>query len=297
MHDGPLPSAAGDPRSLRASEPFSHRLMQMRSRPSSRPAKRDPLDLESMTDDDRRPQRWHRRSQRRGLRAVPEPTRSGSRAPRSPSCSPDLSAAARSAAGIELGLDAGAQLELTAHAPGRTTVPVAVDRLVRFAGERLNTVVLRDIERRRLRQHLRGYARSSAQNAISSAAAEGGAGGGGQDQFNMNHEIRTPMTAILGFTDILLEDEASTPVERRRASDPAQRRLSAGDLNDILDFSKIEANRLRDRRGALRPGGLRRRRRPAPPAREQKRVDLVLELDSPIPRSATLRRSACARSC
>ena len=65
---------------------------------------------------------------------------------------------------------------------------------------------------------------------------------------NMSHELRTPMTAILGYTDLLLEGEANqiTPQERLEHLNTLKRngqhlmRL----LTDILDFSKIEAGKI-----------------------------------------------------
>jgi signal transduction histidine kinase/CheY-like chemotaxis protein len=60
---------------------------------------------------------------------------------------------------------------------------------------------------------------------------------------NMSHEIRTPLNAIIGFSDLLL-DEAQG--EQRRALDTI--RVSAktllGVINDVLDFSKIESGKL-----------------------------------------------------
>jgi|GEM_PF-2768061 len=65
---------------------------------------------------------------------------------------------------------------------------------------------------------------------------------------NMSHEIRTPMTAILGFTDVLREDENKTTVGRERCQILDTIKSSGEHLlaviNDILDLSKIEANKM-----------------------------------------------------
>ena len=65
---------------------------------------------------------------------------------------------------------------------------------------------------------------------------------------NMSHEIRTPLTAILGFADILGDDETvhQTPERRKQIVDTIK---NAGAhllavINDILDLSKIEADKL-----------------------------------------------------
>jgi signal transduction histidine kinase/CheY-like chemotaxis protein len=61
----------------------------------------------------------------------------------------------------------------------------------------------------------------------------------------MSHEIRTPISAILGITEIQLQDRAL----REDIKEALSRIYSSGDLllgiiNDILDFSKIEAGKM-----------------------------------------------------
>lgn len=60
----------------------------------------------------------------------------------------------------------------------------------------------------------------------------------------MSHEIRTPMTGILGFADLLLDDnlndDAKMKVERIKKSATSLLTI----LNDILDLSKLDANKL-----------------------------------------------------
>ena len=68
-----------------------------------------------------------------------------------------------------------------------------------------------------------------------------------QRQFvaNVSHDLRSPLTSIIGFSQALTEDDATTPWQRRTAgiiNDEAQRlhRLTM----DLLDLSRLEAGRL-----------------------------------------------------
>ena len=61
---------------------------------------------------------------------------------------------------------------------------------------------------------------------------------------NMSHEVRTPLNAILGLSDLCL----ATPLNPVQAQHIGKIRLAAdhllGIINDILDFSRIEAGKL-----------------------------------------------------
>ncbi|MDY6790951.1 MAG: response regulator [Thermodesulfobacteriota bacterium] len=61
---------------------------------------------------------------------------------------------------------------------------------------------------------------------------------------NMSHEIRTPMNGILGFADLLLEEELS--LEQREAAETIKKSgenlLSL--INNILDLSKVESKKI-----------------------------------------------------
>jgi len=68
-----------------------------------------------------------------------------------------------------------------------------------------------------------------------------------QRQFvaNVSHDLRSPLTSVIGFSQALTEDEATTPWQRHTAAiinDEAQRmqRLTV----DLLDLSRLEAGRL-----------------------------------------------------
>jgi signal transduction histidine kinase len=64
---------------------------------------------------------------------------------------------------------------------------------------------------------------------------------------NMSHELRTPLNHVIGFTELVLEDEVKRLDQAHRESltevySSAQHLLSL--INDVLDMAKVEAGRV-----------------------------------------------------
>lgn len=61
---------------------------------------------------------------------------------------------------------------------------------------------------------------------------------------NISHELRTPMNAILGMTELALQEELSDAVRDYLATAKESADTMLVLINDILDFSRLEADRL-----------------------------------------------------
>ena len=61
---------------------------------------------------------------------------------------------------------------------------------------------------------------------------------------NISHEIRIPLNAIIGFTNLLSDENAFTPNERQAFIKTLYRNciILLKLINDILELSKLEAN-------------------------------------------------------
>ncbi|MCE5302267.1 MAG: response regulator [Planctomycetaceae bacterium] len=102
---------------------------------------------------------------------------------------------------------------------------------------------------------------------------------------NMSHEIRTPITAVLGYTDLLLEPNLSE-TERWSFLDTVRRngQVLLDLIDDILDISKIEAGKLEVDRIPCSPwqilsdlGALMRVRT------DSKGLSFTIDCDGPLP--------------
>jgi signal transduction histidine kinase len=68
---------------------------------------------------------------------------------------------------------------------------------------------------------------------------------------NISHELRTPMTAIIGMTELALLEELSPNVRRHLGTVQTNAHLLLELLNEILDLSKLEAGKLTLENGPL----------------------------------------------
>ncbi len=65
---------------------------------------------------------------------------------------------------------------------------------------------------------------------------------------NMSHELRTPMNAIIGYSEMLIEEHAQSTTHKETIEDLQKIQFAGKHLlniiNDVLDLSKIEAGRM-----------------------------------------------------
>jgi len=61
---------------------------------------------------------------------------------------------------------------------------------------------------------------------------------------SMSHEIRTPMTGVMGFADLLLEDDLKRESRNKVLKIKDATRSLLAIINDILDMSKMEAQKM-----------------------------------------------------
>lgn len=116
-------------------------------------------------------------------------------------------------------------------------------------GGQLVTAAIRDISnRRRVEEELR-RAKEAAETATKAKA---------DFLANMSHEMRTPLNAILGFSQLLLDERGKLPKEAREYIGDVH--ASATHLkslvDDILDLSKVDAGKMEFRSVPFEVGGV-----------------------------------------
>jgi len=134
---------------------------------------------------------------------------------------------------------------------GELSCVVALHRLEDAHGRTLVAIARDASERRKIRaEQNRAEVLEEANSALREAMLHAEQTTRVKSEFlaNVSHEIRTPMTAILGFTEELL-DQATSASAPRETFDALRTIQRNGDylltlLNDILDLSKIESGRL-----------------------------------------------------
>jgi len=103
-------------------------------------------------------------------------------------------------------------------------------------GERLGFIVsARDVTDRVELELLLTRARRTAENAARAKS---------EFLANMSHEIRTPMNGVLGFAELILQDDLDEEHRRHTEMIVQSGRSMMLLLNDILDLSKIEAGQI-----------------------------------------------------
>jgi len=104
---------------------------------------------------------------------------------------------------------------------------------------------------------------------------------------NMSHEIRTPLTAILGYSDMLRdEDQDREDIEHEIDSIIRSGAHLQRIINDILDLSKIEAGQLVIEDLEIQPARLMHDVESIFGARaREKGLDFKVEYDFPVPRN------------
>ncbi|MHB9050192.1 MAG: PAS domain S-box protein [Pirellulales bacterium] len=122
-------------------------------------------------------------------------------------------------------------------------------RILDLAGKQVMQGLFRDItDRKRAEEQLQNYAAEleSANKALEESKHLAECASRAKSEFlaNMSHEIRTPMTAILGYADLLADENIERAMREHVAVIKRNGEHLLGLINEILDLSKIEAGKM-----------------------------------------------------
>lgn len=120
--------------------------------------------------------------------------------------------------------------------------------LVEYVGTALDVTERKLVEEelRKHREHLEGLVKQRTEQ-LAEAKARAEAANRAKSTFlaNMSHELRTPLNAVLGFSRLLKNDPAATPMQRETLDvivRSGEHLLNL--INNVLDMAKIEAGRV-----------------------------------------------------
>lgn len=169
---------------------------------------------------------------------------------------------------------------VTAHAPSEESLFEGYESgAIDFLFKPVNPVVLRSKV-----QVLAELYRKNKILAEMSVKARAGSESKSRFLAHMSHEMRTPLTAIQGFVELL--EEGSGPEERAQAAEVIRRNAHylVEIIDDILDLAKVEANKLDITSAPFEPAELVKDVYASLRARaEEKRLDFKLVYESRLP--------------
>ncbi|MFZ1729321.1 MAG: ATP-binding protein [Bacteroidota bacterium] len=130
----------------------------------------------------------------------------------------------------------GSLLQATLRTRRGTLIPVEISIVhLDLNGEHRCVAICRDVTKRRAEEIELIHARENAErsNHLKSVFLA-----------SMSHELRSPMNAILGFSELLCEELGETPQQRMAEIINTSGHRLLETLNSILDLSLIEADRM-----------------------------------------------------